>query len=445
MAGLFMTPEEALMAQRAQTSSMTRDQMNNVLRGSLFNLGGGLSRGLTQAFGGDPRSPLEKRQAGVSEIIRRADLTDPQSVRGTIAKLNQEGFTNEAMSLFDLLPAPRKPEKTVVDEWIQTESVGDTTKKFLFQRDNFGFITRVGEVSATAKNPIQGFQLGQEWQRDIQFDDDSRGTFLSRLAGDPAFEGFGPFSDTDPEELGAFTGLIAKVANDLKDSHRRAINDAVFNGQMTRAQAEAAVAPNDDFYLDTAYQRFTQAGGVEANIDRGMNIAGADVKLAPRVNTTDPDTLDARIAQADAKAAAVAQVAERAGKLVVGDPRTGEFRVGGMNPQQVQSVFSRMDQKSDADIRAQLEADGFQFNEELFQSHAVRWQWMREMPSVTAKFINLADNQDLFDAERARLLDQLESANNFPAFAKATEVLKYIDRIKPPRKTRFNPRSGRRN
>lgn len=433
---LFMSPEDVRIAQQQANASLTPFAAENQIRGSLFNLGGGFGRGLITATGGDPRSPVEKRAGVLQQAMKGMDFNDPASITATMNQLNDAGFQAEALKLLEALPTPAKPQKTVVDEWVQNEQVGDTTKRFLFQRDNFGFITRVGEVSDTATNPLKGFALGNEWQRDVQFDDDSRNTFLARMANRDEFGGFGPLPDSDEEELSAFTGLIAKVANDLKDSHRSSINEALMNGQITRFQAESAVAPNDDFYLDTAYQRFVEAGGVEANIDRGLGMAGADVAINPNLNTTDPNSLDAAIERNDRKAKAVADVAAKSGKLVVGDPRTNAFRMGGMAPEQAAVVFGDMTNKSDEQIAAELGDMGYVFNDELMQSHAIRWQFMREEPFVTAKFINLADNQDLFDAERAILLRDLEENGNFQSFAKAAEILKYIDRLGPGKRTK---------
>jgi hypothetical protein len=425
--GLFMTPEDVQMAQR--TGPISRDQMQNTLRGSFFDLGGGVSRGLTTAFGGDPRTPLEKRQGEVSSIVKKAKLSDPVSVRSTINELNQAGFTNEAMKLFDILPKPSKTQKTVVAEWMRDETVGNTTKRFLFQRDNFGFINKVGEVSSSVK-PIRHFTSDQEWQRDINFNDDTRRSTLARLSQLPEFKSF--VNDTDPEELEKFSGLLVKVANDLKDDLRSQLAGM----DPTQVPQQLTFPRSDAFFLNEAYKRFVAGGGVEANINRGFNIAGADVKLDPLKDTTDPTTLASRVEQGEKKAAAINRVAAEAGKLVVGDPRQGQFRLGGLNPQQAGQVFSGLDNKTDEQIQTELEGMNFQFTPELLESHATRWGYMRELPQVTAKFINLSDSPDLYNAERARLLDQLNEANNYSAFAKASEILKYIERIKPSSKQR---------
>ncbi len=433
MAGLFMSPQDALIMQQQQNASMDPFAAENQIRGSLFNLGGGLGRGLIQATGGDPRSLVERRAAGLQDAMQGIDFNDPASITATMNRLNEAGFQNEALTLLQAIPTPQKPQKQVVDEWIQVTGQGNTTRRSLFQRDNFGFVTEVGAVTDTAQlGTFNG--LGNEWQRDVQFDEDSRNTFFGQVSQLDTFKSL--VGDTDLEDLGQFTGLIAKVANDLKDDHRRAINEAVMNGVMTTSQANAAVAPSDDWYLSEAYRRFEAAGGIKANIDTGMGIQGASVSLDPRADTTNPQTLQARIERGEKKAEAIANVAARTGSLVLGNPETGQFTVGGLAPEQASLVFNNLFNKTDEQVANELTSMGFEFTDQMFDSHAKVWQLMRENPFVTSKFVNLTDNKDLYDAEATRVLDQLDEANNFQQFATASRILKYIRRVGPSQASR---------
>lgn len=444
MAGLFMSPQDVLLAEAAarQQAGAQQGGPQSVLQGSLFNLGNVGGDALQRGLGQSTVTPMQRRAAELQRLAKRIDFADPKSIMAGVNDLNKAGFQEEAMKIYEMLPSgAQKP--VVIDEWYEDIKVGDTTKRVMLQRKSDGSVNQVAGVQDTASetDPLKGFNLGQEWERDVKFGDFSSETTMNRLINLPDFKGFGPMADTDdPEAMKPLLGLIQRVANDLKDNHRAGINRAVFNGEISRAEAEASIAPNDDLYLNEAYKRFVAGGGVYENIDKGFNMAGADIKLDPLKDTADSGTLERRVAANDKRAKALADVATRAGKLVVGDPKNKQFRLDGLQPEQITSVFSRLDQKEDGAIRTQLENMGFQFTPELYESHAVRWQWMREMPQVTAKFINLAGSQDLFDAERARLLDQLEDAENFPAFAKAAEILKYIDRIKP---VKAKPKGGR--
>jgi Tfp pilus assembly protein PilZ len=438
--GLFMTPG-AVQAQQ-QAPALTEDQMQQVLRGSFFNLGGGMGRGLTQAFGGDPRSPAEKQASVLQESMKQIDFNNPQTIVDTMNELNDKGFQAEAFKLMEALPAQTKPQKHIVDEWFKTSTVGDTTRKSLWQRDNLGFIHEVGPVSDTYV-PATFAGFNQEWQRDVKFDTNQANTAVNRLKNLPSFKGFGPMSDTDdPEELKPMLGLIQKVANDLKDRDRQQIM------QLPTSQANQLleITPSDDQYLDKAYTMWLEGGGVEANIDRGFNMAGADVSLAPTTNTTDVDTLQARIESGEKQAAALAEVAARTGTLVRGDAESGQFNIENIPAQDAAAVFSRLDSKSDEDVMGELESMGYQFTPELFESHAKVWQIMREQPELTAAFMPYLANQDLFTARASEVLDQLEESQNFPVFASSSRILKYLSNISMSRreKAAVKDRKGRR-
>lgn len=437
MAGLFEDPTDVGIAEAQARAASDPSAM---LRGSLFNLGQAGGGAMMRGFGGDPRSPLQKRAGEVQGIARQIDFQDPASIMQGINNMNQAGFQAEAFKLFSALPAGRKPEKVITSRFVQDEQVGNTTKRFLFERDNFGFTHKVGEISSTAKtDPL--FKHDVSFQKDVRFNEASKASFLGRMAQRPEFKSF--VDDTDPEELVQFTGLVQKVANDLKESHREQISQAFLGGQVDSQQATLMTSKSDDWYLDKAYERFVQGGGIEANIDRGFDIAGADVVLAPGIDTTDPTTLLQNQVQTSKRAKAISDVAARTGELVVGDPRTGGFTLKQMNPAQAREVFSRLDNKTDDMLIQQLEGQGFQFTPEMLESHSSRWQLMRENPVATAKFLSLADSPDLREAEVTRYLDELQEGNNFQGFANSAAIFQYLRRIGGEKGVTAQPGRGR--
>jgi len=439
MAGLFANPQDvALAEQQAQRSQRPQD----ILRGSLFNLGQQGGNVLRRQQGEETRSPAQLKAIKLQELAKTIDFKDPESITTGMNTMNENGFQAEAFKLLEALPAPVKAQKQVVDEWIQTEKIGGSQKKFLFQRDNFGFITKAGEVSDKADSSKGSlFKFDSSFQSDVNFDEDSRGSFLGRVANLPEFKSL--VDDTDPEQMEQFTGLVQKVANDLKDSHRDQIGQAFESGQITAQKANLLTSRSDDFYLNEAYNRFKRGGGFGANIDTGFGIGGADVELSASQDTTDPATLQGNEARVAAKKKAVADVASRVDQLMVADPRTGGFRLNKMTPQQATEAFSRMDGKTDEALQAQLESQGFQFTPELFESHAQRWQLMRENPVATAKFLSLNDSPDLQAAEVARHLSDLDDNNNFQSFATSAEIFKYLGRLSTPAKKKTSSALGR--
>ena len=429
--GLFMSPAQVRAAENQLRARQA--QLQDPLAGAFFNLGNALGGGAVQLFGGDPRSPAEIRAGELQALAADTDFSSGQSVMDTANRLNEAGFTNEAFQFLQAIPKTVVPPKRVVDEFVREETVGDTTKRFIFQRDNFGFLTKAGEVSDTFSADSNLFQFSSKFLSDVNFDEDIRSSVLNRLANRPEFTSTLPGGGTDVEELAPFTGLIQKVANDLKASHRDTIGQAFLNGNINRQQAELAEGLSDDFYINEAFKRFIAGGGVEANIDRDF-IGGADVELSGVLDTTDPNTLQQNIDQGNAKAQAVADVAARTGNLVVGNPKTGEFRLGNITPETAAQVFSRLDNKTDGQIVEELAAQGFSFTPEMLESHAARWQLMRENPVFTATLINLSDTPDLRDSRATELINEFEASNNFPRFASASAIFAYLRRLQRPQR-----------
>lgn len=431
--GLFATPDQVRAAQQQNlNNSFNPDRPFDSVAQGLFGLGNAAGGSLRRFTGEDTRSNAEKDAGKITGIVKKVDFNDPNSIMGAANQLNANGFTDQAFKFLSAMPASKLPPKQIVDEVVREETVGNTTKRFIHQLDNYGFLHKVGEVSDKIDDGGAGrlFRFDQSFQSDVNFDQDSRTSFLGRLQNRPEFKSL--VDDTDPEELTKFSGLIQKVANDLKDQHRDAVGQSFLGGQIGAQEANLLTARSDDFYLNEAYKRFVEGGGVEANIDRGFDIGGAGVNLSPDRDTTNPSVLLANKQRTDKKTAAIANVANRQEELVVADPKTNGFRLGKLTPQQAGSVFSRMDGKSDDQIRQELEGQGFAFDSKLFETHAQRWQIMRENPVAVSLFLTNNDNTNLREAEVTRYLDELDSNDNFQAFASATSIFKYLRRLSPP-------------
>lgn len=431
MAGLFSTPEQVAAAEGAPLSQAG---VQDTLRGSLFNLGNVGGRAIRGAVGGDPRSPAQIRAQKVQELARQIDFKDQASIVNGINMMNESGFQAEAFKLGELLTDPVDPAPTFKEETrtITDPNTGETKIiKGIFGSD--GSFTKIGEF---ANNPPKedtsgGPQLSQSLFKGLNIADEDSTNMLLRLSDMDEFKSIlpgGGLDDDDVANMKGFVGEIKSVATQMKEADLAKALPLFQAGHIDKDQM-SLMFDNiaDQRYLRAGYKQWIEGGGFNKSLDEG--IGGADVVVQGDVDTTNLDTLQANSEEIRLKNEALADVASRVDQLVVGDPRTGEFRLNKMSPQQAGEVFSRMDQKSDEQIMQELQGQGFQFNDQLFETHAQRWQLMRENPVAVAKFLSLNDSPDLRDAELTRVLNQIEDDNNFPAFAQTAEVFKYLKRL----------------
>ena len=430
MAGLFADPQAVAIAEAQARAASPQSQ----LQGSLFNLGQAGGGALQRGFGADTRSPLQKRAAAVQGIAKTIDFRDQNSIRDGMDALNQGGFQEEAFKLAELLTDPVDPVPTFTEETrvITDPNTGETkTIRGIFGTD--GSFTKIGEFAETpaAADDDDTPFLGDASFRGISIKDEDSTNMLLRLSDMDEFKTIipgGGLDDDDIKNMKGYVGEIKSVATQMKEADLRKAIPLFEAGQISKNQMTLLFGDiADQRYLRAGYKQWIEGGGFNKSIDEG--VGSANVTVQGDVDTTDLGTLRANSEQVRLKNEAVADVASRVEELVIGDPSTGQFRLNKMSPQQAGEVFSRMDNKSDEQIMQQLQGQGFKFNNQLFETHAQRWQLMRENPVAVSKFLSLNDNPDLRDAELTRMLNEYDDNNNFAAFAQSAEVFKYMKRL----------------
>lgn len=449
MAGLFTNPEQVAAAEGAPLSQAG---VQDTLRGSLFNLGNVGGRAIRGAVGGDPRSPAQIRAQKVQELARQIDFKDQASIANGINLMNESGFQAEAFKLSELITDPVDPVPTFKEE---TRTIVDPNTQEtkiihgIFGTD--GSFTKIGEF---ANNPPDedtsgGPNLSQSLFKGLNITDEDSTNMLLRLSDMDEFKSSipgGGLDDDDVANMKGFVGEIKSVATQMKEADLAKALPLFNAGQISKDQM-SLLFDNiaDQRYLRAGYKQWIEGGGFNKSIEEGTG--GANVAVQGQRDVTDLGTLQANSEQVRLKNEAIADVASRVDSLVVGNPGTGEFRLNKMSPQQAGDVFSRMDNKTDEQIMQQLQGQGFKFNDQLFETHAQRWQLMRENPVAVAKFLSLNDSPDLRDAELTRMLNDFDDNNNFPAFAQSAEVFKYLKRLTIKNKAPKNkgPRFSRRS
>lgn len=438
---LFATPDQVRAAEQQQRVGVGSN-FNEMVSGSLFNLGHSLGNVGRRAAGDDTRSQAVKDAQNITRIVADVDFNDKDSVMAAANALNSGGYTQQAFDFLKAVPESVKPPKMVVDEFIREERVGNTTKRFLYQRDNYGYLHSVGTIQDTA-SAAEGLNLPSRVYDDVKVDNLQNKNIMARLMGREEFKGF--FNDTDSvEAFEPLVGEVQRVANQLKSSHRDQLMELWMDGQITSAQIEASIRSDSDYVRD-AYDTWVEGGGLDASVKKGFGFAGADVTPRGDVDTTDLGSLRASIERGNQRDAATAAIAERQGQLVFGDPAKNEFRIKGLDTDLAKLVFSgTMD---DDEIQATLEESGYRFTPELLESHAERWQTIRENPTAAAIFLNYNDREGIAmrDARAALYLNELETHGNVDQWARASAIFKYLGGLEAQGKVKKGPHGRKKS
>ena len=429
MANIFMTPEQVAAAEKAQLTSVG-SSYESAVDGQLFGLGNSLGNAIGRGFGVDTRSQAVKDAQFITQTVKGVDLRDNDSIMNAANTLMAKGFQPQAERLMGLIQPTRTPDPTIVDEFILIEGVGDTIKKFLMQRDSTDRLFKVGEVSDTA-NTANTLNLPGSIMGDVNFDDLDLTNTVARLANRPEFSSFFGDSDQEDYDFEALAGQVKGTANQLKRKHRAALIDAFDQGRISRNDILKEMM-SDDEYIRAAFKQYVTGGGLNQDTDDVL-IGAPEPKVSGEVDASDLDTLQATASENAAMQAALDQVSESlVGDLVVGDPRKKEFRLGGISPQAVAPIFSNMDEKTDEQIMNEFVAKGFVFNDNLFESHAHRWQLMRDNPEATATFLGASGSGDF--VRDGILADYIERYEGNPqAVAEAAAIFRYLRRLNQPR------------
>jgi hypothetical protein len=419
---LFATPEQIAAAERARTQSVGSN-FGNAVSGSLFGLGNELGNVAQRAFGADTRSQAVRDAATIQSIVKGVNFDDADSIVKAANDLNTAGFQEQAFKFLSALPPTKQPKVQGGRVFTLDQQVGDTTKRFIYQVDSDNKIRKIGEVSDTAT--VEGLDLPSQLLGDVDVDETEATNMIARLASRPEFSGL---IDTDTEDLAPLVGQVQSVANQLKTAHRRSLIDAFGRKEIDNAGIKREMF-SDNEYLRQAFGIYARGRGLETDVDTGLGIAGADVEVSGEVDASDLGTLSGNIDDNDAQQAAIASAAARAGKLVIGDPKKDEFRMGGLEPVAALDAFGRIANKTDEEIRKDLESRGFRFNNELFESHARHWQFLREAPQTVGIFLGAGDDEDFREARIAQHLEELQSTGDWRRWADAQQAVKYLRRV----------------
>ncbi len=155
MAGLFDSPEEIKFFENQRSAAETPRE---TLRGTLFNLGSSGGDALQRYFGGDPRSPKQRKSDALDEHLRGMDLTNRGSVLSRVQKLGDMGWFKEAAQLMQYAPEAVEPAK--VNRSFQDMPNMETghTEKWLVDNDTGEKIKQVGLDALKKVDPKE------EWQ-----------------------------------------------------------------------------------------------------------------------------------------------------------------------------------------------------------------------------------------------------------------------------------------
>lgn len=431
---LFMTPEQVRVAEQQRDIAQAGA---NPYAAAGTKLGQALSGGIGALFGVDPRSQMEQEAAAVQSTMQGVDLTDRASLVNAIRELNADGHTAQAIQLMGLLP---KPTNTVARTFYDKIQDPNNPGNYLIQQKQQytdGSIKAVGSA-LTSKDALAGFNLGlndPRWSKQIVFGDNQKDTVYGQLKEMDEFKGFGIFTeDTDPEQFTQLNGVVQGLAQNLKDQHRDRIQslmlDAVMDGQpahLVEARFADSGAPNDDYYIQAAYQLLQESGALADMIDEAT-FGGDDIKLDPGVNYTDPVAMRNMAIERAADLQARQAVQTESGRLVRGDPSAGQFNIANMEYERAKEVFSQFSLKGNTDeqIRAALPP----MSDEQFESHSIRWNYMRENPVWAERLLASADSSRNLLNERARLMEEAEEAGNPQKYYELLEIARYLSKFK---------------
>lgn len=453
MAGLFTRPEDLMAAQQAEGEALARSGNPNA--GAFFNLGrsigGAGNRGL---FGVDTRSEQMKRSQTLQQVMQGVDLTSPESIVKGIKDLGAMGYQPEAFKLAELLPTPSNKvtygpvQESMID--VQDDTGNITKKKYRWQRGSDGSIRNVESVTSSGelKDPNARFDkisLPETLKRPIKMEGDLKTHAMTRISKHPNFQGV--LNNTELENImdQGLESEILKVAKQLKQDYSKGVaTEMAQNPQLPQFfwDERAMRGASDEEFIDQAIQTLVEAGdeGIGKYIKMPITPGfGGEVDV-PLNNTVSAQEAMQAGAFNNTKSAAVAKVATEAGKLVVGDPSKGELRLGSLPVDQAKEVFSRIGSVSNEEMAQQLTKMGFVFNDELFDSHSIRWNYMRNNPRAANMFLSTMDTPDYQGKLASDLLKETLSSGNVQAYAEMAEMFKYLQRIKPVKDKTKNPR-----
>ena len=446
--GLFMTPEQVASAER---NARIASDPESMLMGQLFNLGHSLSGAGIRAFGGDSRSAAERRAQEVTDLVGDIDMSDPEALRFAANRLQGAGFTNEALAFADRIRGIKEP-KTYgplqgTSVTITDDSGNETRKNVFYQQGSDGSfnerfsITSSGTISEDSPD---GFNFNSKFLADVSLDEASENLFLNRFKKLVDDQQFGDFDSLDEVTRKGVEGEVLRIADQLKVQRMGAAlqlakglqqNGQTIDQPTFDVLARKVIGP-DTALINEAFNEFVESGRFFNFFKQGVPLADPTAGVQDATSSPNLTELGQLSEATRKKNAATQRVAEAQTKLVKGNPSTGQFTMANLDFGDAGQVFANLDSKSDEDIRAELENKGFSFSDQMFDTHSTYWQAMREQPAITAKFLNLVDSPTVFDGEQARILDELDDANNFQAWAALQQITWYLKRLRPaPKKT----------
>jgi len=443
---LFMTPEQ-VAAQEGQARAGVGDNYESALTGSLFNLGHNLGdMGQRAVFGTDTRSKAVKDAQFITQTVKQVDFSKPETIMTVANQLNDAGYVDQAFKFLSAIPPSVKPPEVWSEPYFETKVVGNTTKQFRMQKNQYGQVRNIGEISNTVSDTV-GSDIGdvpQSVYDGVNLTATQKENGEARLRSDPAFKSLLD-STGDEVELGPMMGEIESVANQLKAESRNKYLNLAAQGKISYEAIPALLAANggDDAFYRQAFKDWKEGGGWKQSLQDSMIYGGATVEARGDVDTADLGTLRQNIALNEARQVAVSKVAMGLDAMVAGDTTKGEFRMKAVDPVMAKEVFSgAKGVREDEELRTEFENRGFVFTPELYNVHAQRWELMRENPKATELNLTYAEDPDLLKAARAKYIDSVID-DDVIAFANATAIFTYFDRLAKNKET--TPVQTRRN
>lgn len=434
---LFMTPDQVQAIEQKQQYGSTPN-MGGLFSGLGESLGNAARRGLG---GDDTRSQAIKDAQRIMGLVQGVDFNQPDTIVKAANDLNNAGYTDQAFKFLAAVPPSKKPDEVWSEPYFETRQVGDTTKEFRMQRNQFGQVRNLGEVSDTADAGTgTDLNLPSAWTSDVNMDDVDVVTTMERLANRPEFKSF--FGDSDVEDFPfkPLAGQIKSTANQLKSNARAQLVEAYDKKLITRNDFLKAMK-SDDEWIAQAFRTYVTGEGLATDISPSL-VGGDEPAVSGEVDSSDLQTQLRNISENEAKLKAEADVAARTGKFVAGNPQTGEFRMKGINFSDAAGIFSDLQNKSNDQIREGLESRGFTFTPQLYDWHASNWELMREEPEATKLFMIYADDTDLREATLDKFLDRVE--DDPYQWARSQAIFKYLRRAGDSGSKQTSPGSGRR-
>jgi len=433
--GLFLNPQQIFQAQQA--GPMSRSQMQDVLRGSAFNLGGAGGGALTRLFGGDSRSAEEKRAAAIQEALKGLSFGDISTVAPTMDALKGGGNTQEALALAGLLPkasTKAKPVGEPFQQTIQDPANPNNWVKQWMQNYNDGSVKSIGTA---LQNETEGASsLPDGVYGEMKISDVDAKNIIGRLSKLPEFSS--SFGDRDIEELEPLVGEIMATANQIKQQTLQHILNNNPNADLSSDKMMAAFGPvANQRWLRQGFKQWIAGGGLDASVDEQAIGAG---KVTPRgdIDTTDPTTLkenaEFNVAKIEAAEAIGLDKQGRIKGLLTGGPKG--FRLAKMNQKQASQSFANIDLLNNDQLMQVLSNQGFNFqNGAVRQSHMKAWNIMRENSGLVKSYISALEFPTQAKSYKARVIKQLTVGKNPQGLATASFIFDYLNRVGP------NPRN----